>query len=293
MDRLASITTFVCVAEARSFAAAATRLGLSATMVANHIRELEAHLGARLIERTTRRHRLTDVGVAYLARCRDVLSAVQAADGVAEAARTRPEGLLRVSASISYGSHRLTPVIADYCLAYPGVQVELDLNDRVVDIEEEGFHAGVRSGNVPGGRLIITPLRPPRMWLAASPGYLDRCGTPACPADLIGHACLAFTVWGPDASWRFSRDGQTETVPVRGPLTVNNGQGLLQAALAGLGLIVQADLLLEAPVAAGQLVRLLVDWELPVRPLSLVTSRRAPASAKLTSFVAFVRERLG
>lgn len=184
-------------------------------------------------------------------------------------------------------------VIADYCRAFPAVQIELDLNDRVVNLEDEGFHVGIRSGPMPEGRLDVVMLRSSAMWAAASPAYLARLGTPRCPADLADHACLAFTVWGANHSWRFTRRGETQAVPVEGPLTVNNGQGLLQAALAGLGVIVQADVLLEAPVAAGVLVRLLPDWELPTRPLHLVTSRRAPPSAKLRSFVDFVCARLG
>ncbi len=287
------MTVFIRVAETKSFAAAADTLDLSPTMVANHIRALEAHLGARLIERTTRRHALTDIGAAYLERCREVLAMVEAADGVAEAARTRPEGLLRVTASVSYGTHRLIPVIAGYCRAFPTVRVELDLNDRVVDLEDEGFHIGIRSGSAPDGRLNAVALRPTAMWAAASPDYLGRHGTPRQPDDLAHHACLAFTAWGASHAWRFTRDAKTVSVPIKGPLTVNNGQGLLQAALAGLGVVVQADLLLTASVVNGALVRLLPDWDLPSRPLHLVTSRRAPPSAKLHSFVAFAKERLG
>jgi len=293
MDRLSSMAVFVRVADAKSFAAAAETLGLSPTMVANHVRALEAHLGARLIERTTRRQALTDIGVAYLERCREVLASVEAADGVAEAARTRPEGVLRVTTSVSYGAHRLVPVIADYCRAFPAVHVELDLNDRIVDLEEEGFHAGIRSGRTPDERLNALPLKPSTMWAAASPAYLERRGAPHHPAELVDHACLAFTVWGAGHAWRFMRDGETVAVPIAGPFTVNSGQALLQAALTGLGVIVQADVLLEAAIESGALVRILPDWELPTRPIRLVYRRRPPPSAKLRSFVAFIGERLG
>ncbi len=293
MDRLTSMSVFLKVAEARSFAAAAMALDLSPTMVAKHIRSLETHLGARLIERTTRRQSLTDIGRAYVDRCRDVLSALDAADTVAEVARTRPEGTLRVTAPVSYGAHRLTPVIAAYCRAFPGMRIELDLNDRVVDIEEEGFHCGIRSGRDVDRRLSALALKPSSMWVAASPDYVARYGTPQHPADLAHHACLAFAVWGPDHAWRFTRDGETVAVPAAGPLTVNNGQALLQAALAGMGVIVQADLLLDLAVTSGALVRLLSDWELPGRPVSLVWSTRAPPSAKLRSFAGFVAEHLG
>lgn len=293
MDRLASMTVFVRVAEAKSFAAAAQVLDMSPTMVANHIRAQEARLGVRLIERTTRRQVLTDVGATYLERCREVLASVEAADGVAEAMRTRPQGLLRVTAPVSCGAHRLTPVIAAFCRAHPAVQVELDLNDRIVDLEEDGFHAGIRSGRAPDMHLHAVGLKPSTMWVAASPAYLERRGTPQHPADLAAHDSLAFTAWGPGHAWRFSHGAETVVVPVKGPLSVNSGQALLQAAVAGLGVIVQADVLLEESVASGTLVRLLTDWALPMRPMHLVTSRRAPPSAKLRSFVEFVGERLG
>ena len=293
MNRLTSMGVFLKVAEAGSFAAAATALDLSPTMVAKHIRGLETHLGARLIERTTRRQSLTDIGRAYVECCRDVLSALDAADTVAEAARTRPEGTLRVTAPVSYGAHRLTPVIAAYCQAFPGMRVELDLNDRVVDIEEEGFHCGIRSGRDLDRRLVATALKPSMMWTAASPDYVARHGAPAHPSDLARHTCLAFAVWGPDHAWRFTRNGETVAVPVTGPLTVNSGQALLQAALAGMGVIVQADLLLDRAVADGALVRLLSGWDLPGRPVHLVYPRRARPSAKLRSFTDFIAEHLG
>ena len=291
MDRLASMSVFVRVAEVGSFAAAAT--DMSATMVAKHIRALEGHLGARLIERTTRRQSLTDIGHAYLERCRDVLSSLEAADGVAEAVRRTPEGTLRVTAPVSYGAHRLVPAIADYCRAFPRVHIDLDLNDRVVDIEEEGFHVGIRSGRDVDGRLVAVPLRPSLMWAAASPGYIARCGRPEAPADLTTHTCLAFSVWGPDHRWRFTRGGETAAVPVTGPVTANSGQALLQAALCDLGVIVQADLLLHQAITDGALVRLFPDWDLPGRPVHLVHARRRAPSAKVRSFVDFAVGRLG
>jgi DNA-binding transcriptional LysR family regulator len=293
MDHLASIGVFVRVAEARSFAAAAARLDLSPTMVANHVRALEARLGARLIERTTRRQALTEVGTAYLERCREVLASVEAADGVAEALRHQPRGPLRVTAPVTYGAHRLVPAIAAYNQAFPEVQVELHLNDRVVDLVEEGFHVGVRSGRTPGEGLVTLPLKPSAMVASASPAYLARRGMALHPGDLAGHDCLAFTVWGPGHAWRFTRGTETATVPINGPFIANNGQALLQAALAGMGVIVQADVVLDQPIAAGLLTRLLPDWSLPTRPVQLVHVRRGPPSAKVRSFVDFIAGRLG
>ncbi len=293
MDRLTSMAVFVRVAEKGSFAAVAQEFALSQTMVANHVRALEAALDARLLDRTTRRHALTEIGTAYLERCRDVLASVEAADRVAEALRAVPQGSLRISAPVSWGTHRLVPVLGAYMALYPRVRVELSLNDRVVDLGEEGFDCGVRSGDLGDQRLIARPLRSARMLVAASPAYLERHGTPRTPHDLASHALLGFASWGPEPALRFERAGETARVPVRGPLVINNGQALLAAALADIGIVVQADALLDPALARGELVQLLPDWQLPSRPLNLVRLPDARPSAKLRTFVDFVVERLG
>ena len=294
MDRLTSMAAFVRVAEKGSFAAASDELGMSTTMVANHVRALEQQLGARLLDRTTRRHALTEIGAAYLERCRDVLASVHAADHVAEALRAVPQGTLRVSAPVTWGTHRLVAVVVEYMVRYPGVRVDLSLNDRVVDVAEEGFDCAIRSGELADPQLIARPLQRARMLVAASPAYLALRGTPASPQALDGHALLGFAPWGTDASLRFERAGEAMVrVGVRAGLVINNGQALLAAALAGAGVVVQADALLEPAIARGDLVRLLPAWNLPSRPLHVVRLPEARPSAKLRTFVDFVVERLG
>jgi DNA-binding transcriptional LysR family regulator len=293
MDRLTSMAVFVRVAEKGSFAAVAPEFSLSQTMVANHVRALEEALNARLLDRTTRRHALTEIGAAYLERCRDVLASVQAADHVAEALRAVPQGTLRISAPVTWGTHRLVPVLGAYMARHPGVRVELSLNDRVVDLAEEGFDCGFRSGDLADSRLIARPLQRALMRVAASRAYLDRHGVPATPRDLAGHALLGFAPWGADPVLRFERAGERVNVPVRGTLVINNGQALLAAAEAGIGIAVQADALLDPSIARGDLVVLLPDWQLPSRALHVVRLPEARPSAKLRTFVDFVVERLG
>ncbi|MGB7192742.1 MAG: LysR family transcriptional regulator [Collimonas pratensis] len=293
MDRLTSMAVFVRVVEKGSFAAVAEEFSLSTTMVANHVRALETHLGARLLDRTTRRHSLTEIGSVYVERCRDVLNSVQAADYVAEALRAVPRGKLRMTAPVTYGVHKLVPLIGEYMALYPEVQVELVLNDRVVDMVEEGFEVALRSGVVDGANLVARPLRSSRMFAVASPAYLKRHGTPRHPAELAAHNCLGFMSWGKDYAWRFSRGEQLEKVPVHGTFVSNNGQALLTAALNGIGVVVQADVLLDADIASGQLVQLLPEWTLPGRPIHLVRTRDARPTAKLRTFVDFLVARLG
>jgi DNA-binding transcriptional LysR family regulator len=293
MDRLTSMAVFVRVAEKGSFAAASGELDMSTTMVANHVRALEAQTGARLLDRTTRRHTLTEIGAAYLERCRDVLASVQAADHVAEALRAVPQGTLRISAPVSWGTHRLVPVIGDYMSTYPDVRIDLSLNDRVVDLAEEGFDCGFRSGPLTDDRLIARPLQRARMLVAASRPYLARHGTPTSPGELAPHALLHFSAWGRDHVLRFTRGDEAVDVPVRGKIVINNGQALLTAAMAGIGIVVQADALLASSIARGDLVQLLPDWSLPGRALHVVRLPEARPSAKLRTFVDFVVDRLG
>jgi len=293
MDKLRAMQVFVATVDAGSFAAAAEALDLSAVMVGKHIRALEEQLGARLLERTTRRHALTEIGAAYLERCRDVLASVHTADGVAESLRAMPQGVLRVTAPVAYGAHRLTPVIAEYIAAYPQVKVDLSLNDRVVDLAEEGFDCGVRSGAAVDERLIARPLALARMFAVASPAWVARHGQPRHPSELEAFPLLGFAAWGTNHSWRFTQGSETVHVPVRGPFSTNNGQALLAAAMAGVGVIVQADALLGPALASGQVVQLLPKWELPTRQVHIMRLPEARPSAKLRTFVDFVVERLG
>lgn len=290
-DKLRSMEVFVAAAMAGSFAAAAQALGISAVMVGKHVQALEQQLGARLIERSTRRQTLTEIGIAYLERCRDVLASVAAADHVAENLRAEPQGSLRISAPATYGEQRLTPVIAEYAARYPKVSVELVLSNRVIDMAEEGVDVTIRSGPIADNTLIARPLKPGRVLVAASPAYLKQHGTPRHPSDLAKHDCLVFA--GAGAAWRFKRGDEKVEVHVRGTMVSNTGASLVVAAMAGMGVVVQADVLMEPALQAGQLVRLLPKWELPSRAMHILRRPEARPSAKVRSFVDFVMERLG
>lgn len=293
MDKLRAMEVFVATVDAGSFAAAATALNLSAVMVGKHIHALETQLGARLLERTTRRHRLTEIGAAYVERCREVLTSVQVADGVADALHAVPRGTLRVTAPVSFGAHRLTPVIGDYLAAHPQVNVELNLSDRVVDLAEEGFDCGVRISRTLDERLVARPLAMSRMFAVASPAWVARHGMPTHPSQLEEYPLLNFSVWGPRHAWRFTRGDEVVEVPVRGQFSTNNGQALLSAAMAGMGVVMQADAPLGPAIAAGHVVPLLPDWALPTRAVHIVRLPEARPSAKLRSFLDFVVMRLG
>ena len=286
---------FVRVVERGSLKAAAESSGMTATMAGNHIRALEKLLGARLLNRTTRRQCLTEIGRSYYQQCLLILAQVDAAESDAREMRVRPRGRLRISAPITYGTRKLVPALADFLERQPEVQVDLALNDRIVDLLEADFDAAIRIGRLPDSNLVARPLQPSPRVPCASPAYLSRHGMPRSPSDLEGHNCLAFHLaTGPEREWSFPRrDGGVEKVRVRGRLDVNGGFALRQAALDGMGIILQPEMLLTDDLASGRLVRLFPDYLLPTFPVHLVYLPDRSMTPKLASFVEFILERFG
>ena len=293
MDLFVSMATFVQIVESGSLTAAATVTGMSTTMVSNHLQALEARLGMRLLNRTTRRQSLTDFGRGYHERCVSILQQIATMDGEALAQQSVPRGRLRVTAPVSFGSEALMPSLADFTTLYPAVDLDITLSDRSVDLVEDGFDTAIRVGALPDSSLIARRLMPYRSLICAAPAYLARHGTPRRPEDLSGHPCVAFRT-SAGAAWRFiGEDGTTVSVQVPAKLQVNNGQALRVAAMSGLGIIKQPEVLLAGDVAAGRLVRLLEGWEVPSRPMHIVYLRDPHPSPKLRSFVDFVIARFG
>ncbi|HEY9130337.1 MAG TPA: LysR family transcriptional regulator [Dyella sp.] len=287
------MAVFVHTAEKRSFTATAEQFGMSPTMVGKHIRFLEERVGARLLQRTTRRQSLTEAGQLYYERCRQLLADAEAADACIHALRATPRGVLRIHAPVSFGSQRLAPALADFLKRYADVEVDLALGDRVIDLIEEGYEAAIRIGPLADSGLIAVPLQPYRMWLCASPDYLARAGIPREPGELARHECLGFAYWHTKHSWRLRHDGHNEDVPVHGRFVANNGQALRGAALAGLGIIMQPEVLLADDVAAGRLTRVLPACEPPSRPMHLIYPADRRPTAKLRCFIDFVVETFG
>jgi DNA-binding transcriptional LysR family regulator len=293
MDRLTSMEIFVRVAEAGSFAAVAGRRSISATMVGKHIAALEERLGGRLLHRTTRRQSLTDLGREYYQASKQILAQVAEADAGATALTTTPRGLLRVNAPVSLGTSILAPALAEYLARCPEVDVELHLDDRVVDLAEEGYDAAIRIGPLADSRLVARPLGPYRLIPCASPAYLAAHGTPRRPRDLAEHNCLGFTHWAEGDEWPFVGPTGEERIAVKGRLRASNGQALRMAALRGLGIILQPEPLLAEDLASGSLVRLLPAFQGPSRPMHLVFLQQRRLTPKVRSFIEFVVAHLG
>lgn len=293
MDKLRGMEVMVAVVEAGSFSAAARRLAISSVMVGKHIQQLEDHLGARLIHRSTRRHQLTEVGSSFYEDCKRVLEQVRWAESSVERSRAEPQGLLRVSAPVTLGNHTIAPLVTQFLLRHPKVRVDLQLTDGVVDLAGEGIDAAVRIGSVVDDGLVARSLRPYRMVIAASPAYLQRHGTPRTAADLDQHLCLSHSVWQRRAEWTLHEGSASFLWPEQARLSCNHGDGLRRAALAGLGLVMQPEVLLADDLASGQLVAVLQHCSPPARPVHLVYAPDRRRLPKLSRFVTHVLEALG
>ncbi len=295
MDRLTSMAVFVKAVELGSFAAVAEAMGMSPQMVAKHVVYLEDRLGTALLHRTTRRQSLTDVGRAYYDRCKHLLLEVDAAESVAQDMRSKPKGVLRVNAPLTFGAFSLAPFVTRYLNRYPDMQIDLTLNDRFVDPLEEGFEVMVRVGDVNDASLVAHPLAPYRLVACASPDYLERRGVPRTPAELRQHDCLAYAYWSPSipCRWQFSRDGKIEEVRATGRLRSNDWKALLHAAIEGHGITLGPEGVLQAEIEAGRLVRVLPDYEGPTRPMHVIYPAGRRPTVKVQSFVQAIIEEFG
>ena len=293
MDRLTSMAIFVRAVELGGFASAAKEADMSATMVAKHVNSLEARLGARLLNRTTRRQSLTEVGKLYYDRCKTLLAEVDAAESSVSALRATPRGTLRLTAPVSFGTRRLAAALAEFLRLYPEVNVDLSLSDRAADLVDEGFEAAIRIGKLADSRLVARRLQPYRSLLCASPEYIRRKGQPRTPQDLAAHDCLGFTYSARRGRWHLSRGAEEKTVSFTPRLLANNGEALRQAALAGLGILSQPEILLAEDVRQRRLVRVLPSWSLRARPMHVVYVADRQATPKLQCFIDFMVKHFG
>ncbi|SFF94998.1 DNA-binding transcriptional regulator, LysR family [Duganella sp. CF458] len=293
MDKMRSMEVFVRVVDAGSFTAAARTLDMSTVMVSKHIGALEQLVGARLLHRTTRSQSLSEIGQQYAEQCRHILQLVRAAETGALAMRTVPRGTLKISAPAAFGSRCLAPAMAEYLESNPEVNLELDLSNRLSDLVEEGLDAAIRIGPLKDSSMVARPLTSLQMMVCAAPGYLARHGVPRTPAELSQHRCLDFSHWRHDARWRLGQAGTEEGTPPHCRMRSNNGEALRLAAVAGLGLVMQADAVLADEIAAGRLIPILHEYWPAPRPMHLIYPRDRQSTPKLASFVEFVVQRFG
>jgi DNA-binding transcriptional LysR family regulator len=295
MDRLQGMAVFVKAADLGSFAAAGAALDMSAQMVGKYVSAIEERLGTRLLNRTTRRQSLTELGRQYYERCKTVLAEVDAAEAIAHTQTSAPRGRLRVNAPVTFGTYCLMPVIAEYLKAYPDVQVDLTLSDRVVDLIDEGYEAVIRIGTLADSSLLSRQLTPYRLIACAAPSYLVRHGTPTTPEQLADHDALGFTyaVRPPVKEWPFMAGENLHMAQVHNRFQVNDSRAQLAAAREGIGIILGAEMMLREDLQQGRLMRLLPDFETPVLPVHILFAGDRRLPPKVRSFVDLVVARLG
>jgi DNA-binding transcriptional LysR family regulator len=287
MDRLLSMTVFAKAVELGSFSAAADAFRMSPQLVGKHVQMLEQHLGVRLLNRTTRRQHLTEIGANYYEKVKVILAEVESAEGLAAESKARPSGRLRINAPVSFGIHSLMPRLTEYMAAYPEVQVEVSLANRYVDALEEGADAVFRVGELSDSSRIARRLAPYRLILCAAPAYLNAHPPIKSPPDLASHECLGFAYTELRTHWSFNGPEGLVTVPVSGRLMIDSGEALLMAARAGMGVLLQPAELIEPELEAGRLVRVLPKYRPPDRPLHLLYAPDRQMTPKLRSFIEF------
>jgi DNA-binding transcriptional LysR family regulator len=253
MDKLDAMNAFAKVVASGSYAEAARRLGLTRSAVSKAVMELEQLLGARLLDRTTRRLSPTEAGRAYFERCVDILASIEETELQVAQLHEEPKGVLKVNAPMSFGTLYLGEAIADFMTSYAELKVELTLNDRFVDPLEEGVDITVRIGALADSSLIARKLAPARRVLAASPDYLARHGVPQTPEDLAQHRCLNYGHTTALQRWQLTRDGEEIVVPIASYLCSNNGEVLRAAALKGNGITLLPTFIVGEDIKAGRL----------------------------------------
>lgn len=293
MDLIAAFRMFVRVAESGSFSATARELDVGQPAVSKQIAALEAHLGARLFSRNSRALQLTDVGLALLDRARHVIEGVDEAQDLARLRQGKPAGVLRLAAPMVFGLTRLTPLLAGFSQRHPGIELDLVLDDRFVDLVGERIDLALRIGRITDESLIARPLAPVRRVAIAASSYLERRGVPREPEDLCDHDCIVYSLLATGSTWHFEGPAGPIAVQVRGPIRVNSSAGVLAAVEAGAGIGV-VPLFTLGDRTAHETVRILLeDFEPTPLPMNLVYPSRRYLSATMRAAIDFLMDALG
>jgi DNA-binding transcriptional LysR family regulator len=292
MDRLTSLTVFVRVVDSGGFSAAARRLDTSPQMVSNHVQALEDRLGARLLNRTTRKVSLTEVGRTYYERCTRILAELEEADRLAGALQSTPRGTLRLYT----GTHIvrfIAPVVAEFLALFPEASVDMTMDERMVDLVEEGFDLAIRPTPPPDSGLIVRRLTMWRLILCCSPSYLAAHEPPRGVADLARHNCLRYAFYPFGDEWRFTGpDGAPASVRVSGNLLTNSGGSLRIVALAGQGVFLAPGFLIAKDLEAGRLVPILTEYRPVEFAINAIYPHRHHLSAKVRGFIDLLAQRI-
>lgn len=292
MSQLEDMRMFTVTAEMGSFTAAAERLGVTKQFISRRIMALEKRLGSRLLIRTTRKLSVTDTGRSYCERALKILEAVEETEQLVADCNASPRGSLRISAPVSFGTLHLGPAIAHFMTQYPEVKVELDLNDRFVDIVGEGYDMAVRIGQLDDSSLVARHIALTQLLVCASPDYLARRGVPQRPEDLTEHDCLLYG-HGPYVEWHFAKQGKLLSLKVTGRLRVNNGELACDAAIAGVGIVFLPSFMVGNALRDNRLQTVLDTFLPPPLGINVVYPQHRQTSQTVRAFADFLRNTFG
>ncbi|MFJ4347620.1 LysR family transcriptional regulator [Pseudomonas sp. NPDC089401] len=284
---------FVKTVDLGSFTAAGEALQITAQGVGKQVHMLETHLGVRLLNRTTRRQHLTDVGTTYYYRTKAALAEIAAAEDLAAEFQGVPRGVLRINAPVTFSNHALSTRLGEYLKQNPGVSVELTQSNRYIDMIQSGVDIVFRVGELTDSGLSARALKPYRLVLCAAPGYLEAIDPITHPRDLQACQCLGFAQPELKREWRFQGREEVISVAVQGQLSADTGEALLGAARAGLGLILQPLELVQEDLAEGRLVEVLPEFPSPSRPMNLIFVKDRQMTPKVRSFIDFAVQHFG
>jgi DNA-binding transcriptional LysR family regulator len=292
MERLPDLEAwgvFAKVASAGSFAKAADELALSHATVSKAISRLEARLGERLFNRTSRRLSLTETGRVLVSRAARILSEGEDAEAEAQARSVSPRGRVRLAAPMSFGLDQIAPILPSFLTAYPEVSIDLQFDDRVVDMIGAGIDVAIRIAALPDSSLIVRRLCPVERFVVGAPAYFEKHGRPSRPGDLKDHACFGYTYLASGNVWHFANEaGEEESVAVTGPLSTNSADAVEAALLTGLGVALQPDFVVWNALESGKLERVLRDWSAPPLNVNILTPAGGPRALRVTVLIEFL-----
>jgi DNA-binding transcriptional LysR family regulator len=292
MDRIDAMNVFVTVVETRSLSAASRKLRMPLPTVSRKVSDLEAHLKARLLNRSTRQLTLTDAGSSYLAACKRILDDVSDAERAASGEYSTPKGDLMISAPLAFGRIHLLPIVNEFLREYPEVDVRLMLGDRIDNLMQEHLDLAVRIGDLAESTLVATRVGATRRVVCASPAYFSRHAAPKAPVDLQSHACIAFDAMGSTQEWVFKSGSASVTAAIQPRLVVNTAEAAIDASIAGVGITRVLSYQIQSALQQGTLVKQLGKFEPNPMPINLVYTAQRRLPLKLRSFLDFAAPRL-